>query len=63
MGTMIVSFLKFLLEHADLVDALWSALDGAPDPAARKAALLAAIKQAQVEATVAAVTEDLGPRP
>jgi hypothetical protein len=63
MGVMITTFLTFLLEHADLVNALWEALDGAADPAARKAAILKAIRQAQVDATNAVVAADLGPRP
>ncbi len=59
MGPMIATFLTFLLEHADLVNAIWEAIDGG----ATKAEILAGIRQAQIDATKAAVAEDLGPRP
>jgi hypothetical protein len=63
MGTMIVAFLTFLLEHSDLVLAFMEAVEGAADPAAKKAELLKAIRDGQIAATNLAVAADLGPRP
>lgn len=59
MGVMIVTFLTFLLEHAELINAVWEAIQGG----AQKKDVLAAIRQAQIDATNAAVEADLGPRP
>lgn len=59
MTTMITTFLEFLLKHADLVNAIWEALDGG----ATKEQILAGIRQTQIDAAKAAVEADLGPRP
>ena len=59
MVPLIAAFLTFLLEHADLVNAVWEALQGG----ATKAQILDAIRQSQIAAATAAVEADLGPRP
>ncbi len=59
MGPMIAAFLTFLLTHADLVNAIWEALDSGTS----KEALLKAIRESQIAASEAMVEADLGPRP
>lgn len=54
----LLPFLTFLVEHLDLVHALYEALLGG----ATKADMLAAIRAAQLAAADAAVEADLGPR-
>ncbi len=59
MGPAFVSFLRFLIEHIDLVTAIYDAIDGGMS----KEEVLAGIRKAQIAATDAAVEKDLGPRP
>ena len=59
MGVAIAAFLAFLQQHMDLVMAVYDAVDGGM----RKEDILKAIRQAQIDATDAAVQADLGPRP
>lgn len=59
MGVAIASFLRFLLAHMDLVEAIYDAVDGGMS----KDDILKAIRDAQIAATKAAVEADLGPRP
>jgi hypothetical protein len=54
--TAIVPFLRFLIEHADIVGAVYDAIDGGLS----KEEVLAGIKAAQVAAADAAVKADLG---
>jgi hypothetical protein len=53
---LIVPFLKFLLEHADLLNEMWQAINGGLS----KEDLLKAIKEAQIKAADAVVDEALG---
>jgi hypothetical protein len=57
--TALLPFLTFLVEHLDLVNALYEAILGG----ASKADMLAAIRASQLAAADAAVEADLGPRP
>lgn len=59
MGVAIAAFLNFLTEHMDLVMAVYDAIDGGM----QKDDILKAIRQAQIDATDAAVKADLGPKP
>jgi hypothetical protein len=59
MVAMIVPFLTFLLDHADLLNAIWEAVQGG----ATKEDILKAIRASQLAAADAAVEADLGPRP
>ena len=59
MGVAIAAFLAFLQEHMDLVMAVYDAVDGGM----KKEDILKAIRQAQIDATDAAVKADLGPKP
>ena len=59
MVPLIATFLTFLLEHADLVNAVWEALQGG----ATKTQILDAIRQSQIAAATTAVEADLGLRP
>ena len=56
MMALLVPFLTFMLDHADLINAIWEAVDGG----ASKSDILAGIKAAQVAAADAAVKADLG---
>lgn len=58
MGLVLLTFFQFMIEHHDLVDAVWVAVQGG----ATKVQILAAIRQTQIDATNTAVLEDLGPR-
>ncbi len=58
MGAAITLFLEFLIEHMDLVTAIYDAIDGGMT----KEQVLAGIRQAQIDAAKAAVEADLGPR-
>jgi hypothetical protein len=55
----LLPFLTFLVEHLDVVNALYEAILGG----ATKAEMLAAIRATQLAAADAAVEADLGPRP
>ena len=59
MGVVLLTFFQFMIEHHDLVNAIWEAVSGG----ATKADILKAIRQTQIDATNAAVAADLGPRP
>jgi hypothetical protein len=55
----ILPFLSFLIEHLDLVNALYEAILGG----ATKEDMLKAIRDGQIAVADAAVLADLGPRP
>jgi hypothetical protein len=59
MEAAVLSFLTFLIEHGDLVKALYDAIGGG----ASKSDILKAIRDSQIAATEVAVEADLGPRP
>ncbi len=59
MGVAIAAFLAFLTEHMDLIMAVYDAVDGGT----KKEDILKAIRQAQIDATDAAMKADLGPKP
>ncbi len=59
MGTMIAAFLSFLLTHANLINAIWEAVDGG----ATNEQILKAIRSSMVAASDAVVEAELGPRP
>lgn len=59
MTLFLLQFAKFLLEHAELIDAIREAVDAGRT----KAEILADIRKGMVAASDAAVEQLLGPRP